>query len=334
MTESGDYLEGDYIRTHEGLYFAVKGSRHPKEKVIAYLRYRPNVKGDREKDGVKYTRMYSIEKTTKFLKEKYPKYLNKISWLDDELQSVPLEDIDTVFKPTPRLKEIIETPKTSLDCKVKRFVETLSKKSSVPIEFFGVSGSLLIGLNNPDSDIDINVYGYSEGRKVYETLKELRERLDWIHPYNPDTVQNVLRSRWGDTGLNLKKFVKTEINKTLHGLVEDTDYFIRLIITEPNSSKVTQRGESRIRGIISDSTNAIFTPCSYFIETMEILGNYKKFQIIELKSYRGKFTEQSVKEDYVEAKGQVEEVDTGRGKFFRLMLEDKDDYLLPVEEFL
>ena len=108
MTESGDYLEGDYIRTHEGLYFAVKGSRHPKEKVIAYLRYRPNVKGDREKDGVKYTRMYSIEKTTKFLKEKYPKYLNKISWLDDELQSVPLEDIDTVFKPTPRLKEIIE----------------------------------------------------------------------------------------------------------------------------------------------------------------------------------------------------------------------------------
>jgi predicted nucleotidyltransferase len=334
MTKSSRYLEGDYVRTREGLYFAVKGSRHPDDKVIAYLRYKPDSNGDREKDGVRYLRMYSIEETTRFLKENYPKYVNKVEWLNDELQSIPIEDIETVFKPHTRLIEIIEAPETRLEYRVKRFVETLSNESHVPTDFFGVSGSILIGLDKPESDIDINIYGQSEGRKVYYSLKRLRENLDWINAYDKETVQEVLHSRWGGTGISLNKFIKTEVHKILHGRVEDTDYFIRLIKPEPNKSTIIQREETKIRGVISCSTNSIYTPCSYLINEVEAQDNQSDYPIIELKSYRGKFTEQATKGDYVEARGRVEQVKSDEGIFYRLMLEEKGDYLLPVEDLL
>ncbi len=43
--------EGDFIETHEGLVFDVKGLVHPPERVIAFLRYYPSPKGKRKRDG-------------------------------------------------------------------------------------------------------------------------------------------------------------------------------------------------------------------------------------------------------------------------------------------
>lgn len=51
----------DFIYTTDGLYFASTNYIHPNDRYISFLRYIPDSKGDREKDGVKYRKVDSTE---------------------------------------------------------------------------------------------------------------------------------------------------------------------------------------------------------------------------------------------------------------------------------
>ena len=172
------YNEGDYIQTIDGLFVAVKGSTHPEDLVIGILRYLPDPKGDRVLEGVKYRRVYDIGSTTDYLRENHPEYVNYIPRIGIELQSVPASKIARYYKPRERLGEIISNPESGVERVLADFVHALSEKSGISADCFGVSGSLLIGLQTEGSDIDINVYGQDEARRVYDSLVELRETLD------------------------------------------------------------------------------------------------------------------------------------------------------------
>ena len=89
-------LEGDYIETVEGLFFAVKGVHHPPGFTIAYLRYMPDRKGGRIRNSRRYTRLYDLEITEDILKRNYPHYLNRIERKSLILQSVPKNNIQRI----------------------------------------------------------------------------------------------------------------------------------------------------------------------------------------------------------------------------------------------
>ena len=91
-------LEGYFIITHDNHIFEVKGFLHPKDRVIAYLRYIPDKQGNRiSKEGITFRKIYSLGKREKYLKKNYPQYL----WFDQiqgrMLQSVPLKDIAIIL---------------------------------------------------------------------------------------------------------------------------------------------------------------------------------------------------------------------------------------------
>ena len=323
------FSEGDYIKTVDGLFFAVKGGSHRDDLVVAVLRYVPDPDGDRVLDGQRYSRVYSLEDTSRFLKDRYPGYVNYIDWLNIESQSVPIHRVAEYYEPEKKLQEIIEQPNSTLEGKIVKFVCTISESSGVPLNSFGVSGSILIGLETEESDIDLNVYGASEGRKVYDALSVLRKSVDWISPYNNVSIESVLKSRWADTGINLDLFRSAECNKILHGQVSGVDYFIRLLIEEDVvvSEPVFA---SKISATIVDASYSIFTPCLYHVK--DALNDYDPlgYEVVELKSYRGKFTEHVKIGDEIRAKGTIERVKKDGEIFFRLMLGQKGDYLLSI----
>ncbi|UCH57632.1 MAG: hypothetical protein JSV18_01555, partial [Candidatus Bathyarchaeota archaeon] len=222
-------IEGDYIETVEGLFFAVKGVHHPPDLVIAYLRYAPDPDGERERNGHRYRRLYHLDQTTKFLKKDYTQYLNSIERKALILQSVPRDRIARAYRPRERLVELLSEPRTAVEQTTAKFVKTLIK-SDIPLEDLGGSGSTLIGVAQPDSDVDIVAYGAETGRSVYEALTGLREKEAWIRPYDKESVRTVARSRWGDTGLDLEWMGEIEARKVLHGLVDGRDYFVRLVL--------------------------------------------------------------------------------------------------------
>jgi len=323
-------VEGDYLETYEGLLFTVKGLKHPEGLVIAYLRYIPDSNGNRVRGGRHYSRVYSIKKTTEYLSEKYPKYLNHIDSIGLVLQSVPCKDILRIYKPREYLKKIIDEPKTLLEEDYFRFVSELSNRSGVSLSHFGVSGSPLIGMDTTSSDIDLNVYGEDEGKSVYIALDDMRNDLDWVSPYNPDTITPILESRWGSTGLNINYFREIEGKKLLHGTVSGRDYFIRLL--KPNESDETSKpiGSVKVRGFI-EKTDSIFTPCSYQIRLKEYIVPAVGPNVSELVSFRGRFTEQVEVGSFVEVYGTLEEVTIERAPSYRIILGGPSDYLLPVK---
>jgi len=320
------FLEGDYLETVDGLFFAVKGLHHPADSVIATLRYVPDPAGGRLRDGVRYRRMYSLEETTRLLEAEHPGYLNRVEELDLVLQTVPLGKIRRVYKPVERLASIMEDPGEGPEETVADFVDALCSASGVPEDCFGVSGSLLIGLQRPESDVDLNVYGASEGMKVYEALKRLREELDWVKPYDDSTVQQVLDARWGGTGIGLERLRGVEKAKVLHGLVQGRDYFIRLIRDLDEDDESKPLGVVTMRAKVTDAEGSIYTPCIYRVEGAEARGH----EVTELLSYRGKFTEMAAEGDVVEVRGALEEAVRGGEKRHRVVLGARGDYLVPA----
>lgn len=326
-------VEGAYVETVEGLIFSVKGLRHPEGLVVAYLRYVPDPGGERVQGPRRYRRVYNLEKTNEFLRKHHSVYLNPIESKSLTLQSVPTERISRTYSPIERLREIVESPSSELEESTARFASILLSESGVPLSSLGVSGSALIGLAGPSSDVDIVVYGLDAGLKVYGALSRLREEGGWIRPYDSGSVMGVVSSRWGDTGFDLAMFVQSETRKVLHGLVGDKDYFVRLV---PNSLEIEAEVVSRplgravLRATVVNSEHSIYTPCTYLVGDCSVQGEGQKPEMTRLMSYRGKFTEQAREGEVIEARGTLEKVEYRDCTTHRLMMGGRGDYLIPA----
>ena len=324
--------EGDYVETPEGLLFAVKGVHHPEGLTIAYLRYVPDPKGARERGGRRYRRVYDLEETDRFLSDNHPRYVNLIEDRGLALQSIPSDRIVRIYLPRRRLQELLAAPKPGLEQTVARFASALFQ-NGVPRESLGVSGSGLIGLATLSSDVDLIGYGLDAGSKVYEALKRLRQEADWVSPYDAEAVVEVTRSRWGDTGLDLEGLSAIEARKILHGLVDGTDYFVRLVkMPEEFEEGISSRplGRVTLRATVKESGASIYTPCTYEIDECSYRGSHDWPDPSQLVSFRGKFTEQARDGDRVEARGTLEKVEYGDRTACRVMLGSRGDYLVPV----
>jgi predicted nucleotidyltransferase len=319
------FNEGDYILTVEGLFFAVKGSVHPDELVIGILRYVPDPSGDREIGDVAYRRVYDIRSTTEYLRKNYPRYINQILRIGVELQSVPVDRVISHFDPRARLTSILENPNSEVENVLTAFVEAISEFGSIPTTSIGVTGSLLIGAQNESSDIDINVYGHDDSQRAYKALVKIRETLGWVKPLEGSIFESVLQARWGDTRISLDRFSGIEARKVLHGLVYGREYFVRLLV--PDDTLESRPVEKvTIKAKVTDTSRANFNPCVIGVRPVDEKIPWK---IRELKSYRGKFTEQVNEGDMVEVRGALEEVHGPDGVYHRVMLGGKGDYLLP-----
>jgi predicted nucleotidyltransferase len=327
-------IEGDYVETDEGLFFAVKGIHHPEGLVIAYLRYVPDPRGTRVRGSKHYRRVYSLDETYAYLSEHYPQYLNYIDEKELTLQSVPFGRISCIYSPRVHLQALMERPESELEETITNFAFFLSEDSQIPITGIGVSGSVLIGMAHSSSDVDLIVYGIKTGWKVYESLKRLRVDQDWIQPYSHENIQEILENRWGDSGLGLEKMIDLETRKILHGLVDGRDYFIRLVRKpEETAREITSRphGKVKLRAKVVDASSSILTPCEYHIEDCTLMGGDNSIEVTHLVSYRGKFTEQVVEGDLVEARGTLEGVVYEDETIYRLMMGDSEDYLVPTQ---
>jgi hypothetical protein len=116
------------------------------------------------------------------------------------------------------------------------------------------------------------------------------------------------------------------------------DYFLRLVkgwdeITEEYGSiRYKQKGYITIKARVIDDVDAIFTPCCYKIDKVEVLEGSCDESITEIVSFRGRFCENARIEEDVVAQGKVEKVITeGNREHFRLLLGNEiSDHMILV----
>lgn len=331
--------EGDLIRTKSNVVFDVKGTIHPPDKIIAFPRFIPQVDGVRKGKDATYGKVYSLGDRFKFLQENHPDLIVFDPVFGETLCEVPTNHIIELYQPTIKLSQLQKSRNpTLLEQKALQLAVTLKEKADIPWRSIGISGSIMAGLTTATSDIDPLVYGEENSQKAYNALQELRKTADsGFKPYTRDELKTLYDFRSKDTQMNFEDFLVVESRKAFQGMFKGTDYFIRFVkdwreITEQyNDVYFINSGYCKVVATIADSKNALFTPCTYKLVSVEVLEGPKLTPILEVVSFRGRFCQQAVEGERIEAQGKIELVTNKKSgnKHYRLILGNKpQDYMV------
>ncbi|MHA1107175.1 MAG: hypothetical protein ACTSPN_15890 [Promethearchaeota archaeon] len=135
----------------------------------------------------------------------------------------------------------------------------------------------MVGLNTEKSDIDIILYGTQTSLQFQEKLQNIFKKHTHIRKYNLDEYKKHYDWRVGGSDISFQDFLKSEQRKLHQGKYQDIDFFIRYIKSprdwEGNYHDYQYKNMGRISLVaeIIDSTDSIFTPCSYKIKCSKVL---------------------------------------------------------------
>ncbi|MFB0567405.1 MAG: hypothetical protein ACETVM_02315 [Candidatus Bathyarchaeia archaeon] len=324
--------EGDLIETLDGNIFDVKGIIHPRRKVVAFIRYVPDPNGDRKRDEVTYKKVYALKERYALLKKFFPSYLVYDPVFNEHLCEVPLDTIKHHYRPVDLLQKLRHQDRLDeVESQALQFIKILKESANVPWSKLGISGSILVRLHTPASDIDPIVYGSETCYKVYSALGSLLESKESpVKPYGLKELKELFDFRSKDTAMRFEDFVRTESRKLLQGKFMGRDYFVRFVKDwneiEEKYGTILYRpeGYAKIKATVVDDSKAIFTPCCYKIGNLEILEGTRIEAIEEIVSFRGRFCEQAKKGETVIAQGKVEKLqEMGGREHYRLLLGNK-----------
>jgi len=334
--------EGDLIETFDGNIFDVKGLVHPPGKVIAFIRFTPDPKGNRARGGVTYRKVYSLHERYQLLRERFPRFLVYDKVFDEWLCEAPIDAIKHHYKPMDYLRKLRQKRQlTQLEKAALHFAELLKKNADVSWSKLGVSGSLLVGLQTPKSDIDLIVYGSQNCYKVYDSLRALmNDKNSKVRSYSREELRRLFDFRSKDTSMPFEDFVRTESRKVLQGKFIGRDFYIRCVkdwdeIDEQYGTVHYQPvGYAKIKATVIDDSQMIFTPCQYKIDKVEIVEGPKVEFLREIVSFRGRFCEQARNHESVMAQGKIERVQRkDEQESFRLLLGNNvSDYMILMKK--
>ena len=338
VMETIEAVEGFAVETLEGLIFTVKGLVHPPHRSIAYLRFMPDPEGDRKRGGVVYRRVYRFEEQREILQRRFPIYIAYDPIFGFEVQGVPGQYMQRIYNPCLRLAEILEKgAKDPLEENSLAFANLLKDAAGVPMSSLGVSGSVLVGLHRPGSDVDLAVYGDRESRGVHGALGGLLDSGQGpVRRLDRAELAALHASHRIDTPLTFSDFVRLQSRKTNEGYFAGIPYFIRFIKGKREGEQrygdtsYEPLGKATIRFRVTDDGDAIFTPCRYSVEEVLFLDRAGEADLREVVSFRGRFSDQVRTGEPATARGSLERVVPREGKVHHRLAVggEAGDYLL------
>ncbi|MDR3102670.1 MAG: DNA polymerase subunit beta [Methanocalculaceae archaeon] len=245
----------DFVMTDDGCLYAVSGYEID-ERVECVLRYVPTKDGDRLSPwGTRYKK-YDFANAFAWVKEHKPEYL-------DLVHRVPLADIVRVLKPEEEMAAIVHRNSRAA---------RLFSHFDLPLMAWGCTGSLLVGLENDASDIDVVVYG----NVWFMARQQLMDAVfaGKIPAMSEGVWRKVYRKRMPD--ISFDDFVLHESRKFNRGEFEGT-YFDLLysrgydnLHSAPPITPGETKGKMTIEARVTDASLAFDSPSMYVVDHEEI----------------------------------------------------------------
>ncbi len=318
-------VEGYFVKTSDNLIFEVKGVVHPHDRIIAYVRYVPNLDSS-------FRKIYDLREREEYLSDGFLEYLWFSKTHGRILQAVPHKKIVQVLDPVEHMNHI-RNDKSALSIATSNLVELLLDITGIDRMEIGVTGSQLVGVATETSDIDLVVYGESTCRKFYKRLRKNFDKIPNLGRYEGELLDAHVSFRWGNLTEHHELLHRIECAKILQGVFESHQFFIRLVkspqdIGEIFGQIITENLKTReVQCSVIKDRNSIFTPCTYQVESLDLP------KLKQLVSYRGRFTEQVSSGMSVRARGRLENVsDSSTGENYQQLVlgENSSDYLVPI----
>ena len=276
----------DFFETVDGWIFAVADYSHP-DGLRSMLRYVPDERGEREANGKRYRKL-DFDPAFEFLRKEKPFYVR-------DLHTVPESDVLRLYQPSAGLQAVADR-----DPRVRK-IATILAEAGVPRTEMGITGSMLIGLNGPTSDIDFVVYGpwWWKARDIINAAKAGGE----IQDLDLATWQKIYKKRRPETGFD--EFMQHEKRKGNRGMVDGT--YFDLLFTRDWSQiepqmKGKQLGPRKIVASVTDAKFAFDSPAIFRLDDDEVS---------EIFCYSHTYAGQAREGEVVEAQGVLEETAAG-----------------------
>ncbi|MCG8323962.1 MAG: nucleotidyltransferase domain-containing protein [Thiotrichales bacterium] len=279
----------DYLVTADGLYFAVISDLPEAGCYLTTLRY-----------AVQNQKVLKLDTigATKFLASNYPRYPGHSESLDTPVHRVPPDDVQQIYFPEDSVKRILQcTPADEKENLARAFIEQLSLLDIDPVHL-GITGSLMLGFQRPDSDIDFVVYGEDEFNNVRRAIRAIQDedpacKLDDV----------LWRDAWKrrNCSLEFDTYKRHELRKYNKLNYHDTKIDISCIPAECTDTDVIypvkKLSTQTIQCKVVDDHDVFSFPARYRVDHPEIA---------EILAYTATYTGQAFQGETVEARGPVE----------------------------
>jgi len=312
--------DGDILVTKDNLIFYAFGYEHPREWVVSFLKYVPlDMKpyfqvrflkkhwtlGDVEL--LRPEKLYTAQNFQRLLetfRKRLPNYANFCPFRGKEIVSVPLRMIRKVYIPNENLKTLVEKKKKDLLQRLTlELVAFLSDESRVPLEDFGIHGSVALDMHTVESDIDLVVYGSNNFRNLEKTIKRLVDEGTLTYIFNK-RIDRIRRHRGR---YKAKRFVYNAVRKADEIVSKYGDYKYSPVKPVTFSCQVAEDKE------------AMFRPAVYRITDYQPLDPASKLAEDEkpakVVSMIGVYRNVARRDDVIRVSGmleRIENVETGK----------------------
>jgi uncharacterized protein len=294
------HLPKDFIETAEGLCFAVVqgGTEHcgGQDKVLCFLRY---LKRDPEKNGLWHK--VSTEQANEFLRRHCPEYLYHSAILDAQLHAVATNRILRHHSPRQRLLQILHSQQRD---KVEQDLYDLCllfQQNDLDLAQAGVTGSILIGAQQRQSDIDLVFYDREIFHKARAITANLIDRQQLGGLGDKDWQEAYVRRSCALTNQEHVWHERRKFNKALiHGRKFDLNFVAGQIHSDP--AIYHKLGEITVQCKITEDWHSFDYPALYAINH-ETIGTVVCF----IATYTG----QAVVGETVEISGLLEQAEDG-----------------------
>jgi len=183
-------MDGDAFLTKDDFIFYTFGYEHPADRVFAFLKYIPSKKQQLFRIDCLTTRwklgslelirpksLYSpsnFRKYSEVFRGNFPYYLYYCPYRGKEVICPTRKSVKRVYTPRRRFQALLKKKdKNGMQSLTLELVDFLSNASGVSIDDFGVHGSIALGMETGQSDIDLVVYGAKNFRKLEATVNKL-----------------------------------------------------------------------------------------------------------------------------------------------------------------
>ncbi len=316
------FRDHDFLRTTEGFLFCVVGPFHPPNRVISYVKYVPAERGKWGRGKRRFRRAmqaYTISnllKTFNRLERRYPHYLFYSPFYNILMTAVPLEYIARHYKPEEKMARLFQISRLDgLQKRLKRFVSLVSKKSGVPLESFGVTGSILLHIHQAFSDLDVTVYGLKSSLSVKRALTDAY--LSWKSPiqrFEDKALKTWCTGKVKSFPLTFDEAMRIYQRKWNIGVFEDTRFSVHPVkleeeLTEKYADKAYEPvGPVVLGAVVEENADSMFLPSVYHVTEVKVIKGPQVTDIKDVVSYEGLYSDMAEIGETILVKGKLEEV--------------------------
>jgi len=254
------YRAKDFIETSQGLIFAVVADGLEDGKVRCFLRY--VVMEGR-------WRKVSTEVANQFLAERHPQYLFYSHQFDARLHAVELAAIDKHYSPRQVLRHLLENEASDAVLADLQQLCALLQREGLELVQLGITGSMLIGVQNHASDIDLVCYD----RTVFHQLRNRVQSLiaqDKCRTLNDQDWLEAYQRRACD--MPLDDYIWHEQRKYNKAIINQRKFDLSLVAAprEASGTRYSKLGPVRIEATVVEDHYGFDYPAEFAIDHIEI----------------------------------------------------------------